>query len=849
MAYDPDFAPASLISQGVGGTEGLRWFALYWVDPIATVLTPGYISNAAELGMRPGDTLRYTDTNRGEWDYYDLVVQEVDAAGAGTVAFPELPPEALPTYDDDLDPSDNAEVPIFLDGRQYRVPIDQAAAAILTGNGVMALNYTPTGGVPRTIRSRIEERRYAADFEVVADGTLDGLGTDNASKLQTAIDYCIANRIPELEMPYGYCVVREPVTIVNPDFAFRLVGPAMRGCFIVMDYEDVGGFFIDATRYDDQSIAARPRHLLIEDISFVHSTNVTPGRGPGILKKHRCTDLRVNRVHASLSGGTAFDLRSIFNSTMSDVTVFGAGHHVAYKATSGVTFAIGQDSTTLTASASHFTADDIGETIRLEGSPMALFVIEDVNSGTEAVVSEPSVRDHLAGTRGAWGTISASTTADSNAVTLKAARLTAADIGRLVVLTDAKAGNDGLSTMGNINGNVPLVTTITGVSGTTVTLEHNATATTSRAELYFPACYFGPDFGTVGLEGINSNTNDFVLRDVNIEQFSGAGMIFDECVNTHADRVKLHAQNALDASVSDLNQSDVNLMVIKSAMAFRGDIEGVVVNSKGQVHVYGQIGNFVIDDITGAQGENQPFLYWDNDEQYGRVIVGDVTRNNYISGRTLQRLVATKNPTPAPMLHGSYTAYRSDEEQLPNLAPIKQAFGSAQDLTELQSYQAAVVSRATADGFEVLMDGGIPTFKGRRTDPSSNFEVLARLAGHGVAPDGNSVEVGAFDIYAANPSGAIVEGRAILRLRNSSNVFTDVVTFGPSSILPPANNARDLGSSDLAWRRVNTAALNLIDGITEPGASAMAALYIDSADGSLKIRFSSGTIKTIATDP
>lgn len=45
-------------------------------------------------------------------------------------------------------------------------------------------------------------------------------------------------------------------------------------------------------------------------------------------------------------------------------------------------------------------------------------------------------------------------------------------------------------------------------------------------------------------------------------------------------------------------------------------------------------------------------------------------------------------------------------------------------------------------------------------------------------------------------------------------------------------------------------ALSLVDGITAPATVAgKALLYVDSADGSLKVKFGSGTIKTLATDP
>ena len=49
------------------------------------------------------------------------------------------------------------------------------------------------------------------------------------------------------------------------------------------------------------------------------------------------------------------------------------------------------------------------------------------------------------------------------------------------------------------------------------------------------------------------------------------------------------------------------------------------------------------------------------------------------------------------------------------------------------------------------------------------------------------------------------------------------------------------------YNRVNV--LYLTDGVTAPGTAAgWALLYVDTADGDLKVKFGDGTTKTIATD-
>jgi hypothetical protein len=68
------------------------------------------------------------------------------------------------------------------------------------------------------------------------------------------------------------------------------------------------------------------------------------------------------------------------------------------------------------------------------------------------------------------------------------------------------------------------------------------------------------------------------------------------------------------------------------------------------------------------------------------------------------------------------------------------------------------------------------------------------------------------------------------------------------------NQSFEQQRSGILERAVNTAvspqSLSLLDGVAAPGATpGKATLYVDTADGDLKVVFADGTIKTIATNP
>ena len=88
-----------------------------------------------------------------------------------------------------------------------------------------------------------------------------------------------------------------------------------------------------------------------------------------------------------------------------------------------------------------------------------------------------------------------------------------------------------------------------------------------------------------------------------------------------------------------------------------------------------------------------------------------------------------------------------------------------------------------------------------------------------------------------------------LSLTGNNGINSTTLTVnGLTGVL--SNKNFDATTSVTAGTFVRGETVRVTDGITAPGAqSGAATIYVDSADGSLKVVFASGTVKTLATDP
>jgi len=141
--------------------------------------------------------------------------------------------------------------------------------------------------------------------------------------------------------------------------------------------------------------------------------------------------------------------------------------------------------------------------------------------------------------------------------------------------------------------------------------------------------------------------------------------------------------------------------------------------------------------------------------------------------------------------------------------------GNFENLT----YTRQRFSGETTGGFEIENDDGNAGILSFRKNGTRNFEITA---------SGSS------------------SAQTLSFLHDQSNDLT-LKTDGP--IIPNDDSTHNLGSTSLAWEHIHGNSLRLVDGVTAPSTvSGFASLYVDTADGDLKIKFGDGTVKTIVTD-
>lgn len=640
-------------------------------------------------------------------------------------------------YELEWQPDDESEAPQYavsrvaenevrsnylIEGQTYRFRLRARS-----GNGKSDWTEYLTATVPADF---VEPVRSIFDFDAVGDGS-----ADDTAAVQAAVDWAKANsRV--VFVPGGYVFkVTEPIDMF-------LAAPAkpwgMRGevgfnssefkCFF--DGFDLAVLSGDSPDYGNTvTNESRGQGPSLDGIRVTFDASVT--QCPVAFSFQRVGNAQLANCSVGASNNTQFRLSNLTNTILGDGNVaYGGGWAYDRKATTGITFAISATGTTLTSSASHFSAEDEGEYILLsEGSSEELFLIASYTSSTSVEVAEAANRTFTTAA-GGWGPATCSTTLDSDLVVAT---------NNQALFTEANSlGRELLFPGAGTNGGALRATVIAVTDDHTLQIDRNASASVTNCRFGGAAVIFAGRTGTFNV------SNDFDAGGWQIENFAGYGLFLAWQTRASASgRVKVHGNPLPQSSTASIGA------VLASNTDFHFDYLSLDSNCVGPGKLQAIGGNKAISvnhlNCTVAQGE--VVIYERNNANAALVSVDVLATNNQVSGDTRAKVADNEDET-SPVIrigcvHDALTAnltmprdviggvYKGLIEGTTAMNPLPGFKGST---------VAGTVTYATQDGHYW------------RVDRIVHFRIRLVVSGISVAPSGN-IQIDGLPYTSANYSG------------------------------------------------------------------------------------------------
>jgi len=351
------------------------------------------------------------------------------------------------------------------------------------------------------------------------------------------------------------------------------------GCQFLVDYNDWTSAAIDITNPSSPTNTNRGFPAWWKDFSIVYNPALTAppigfkARYNSGLQMHNATIMQY-----TVNWGTCLSISSAWNTRLRDVRNVGCGGNISARVMpAGLTFTMASGTSTLTSSAPFFDAADVGTDMVLlsTGSPRELFRISAYTNPTTVTVNRNSSFNHT-GTQGAMGAITGSMTSGSPTLTLSHPNMTSNDIGRTVYVLGAG------TTTGTAVG--ALKSTITAVSGSTVTLANNAGTTAPAGS---------PVIISPAMEVYSENTGAAITNDIRIdglhsEFFGGTGLVITDGVNVRATTWKLHGMNNTTTIGQSNKETQFQAVLVNTDTQLgQGEIEGTAITTDGSIMIQG----------------------------------------------------------------------------------------------------------------------------------------------------------------------------------------------------------------------------------------------------------------------
>jgi hypothetical protein len=175
---------------------------------------------------------------------------------------------------------------------------------------------------------------------------------------------------------------------------------------------------------------------------------------------------------------------------------------------------------------------------------------------------------------------------------------------------------------------------------------------------------------------------------------------------------------------------------------------------------------------------------------------------------------------------------------------------------------AALGGAGLLDGYNFISNARIPLAIGNSTMPISLVATEISVRNQGTEPASSPQNLFKLQSFPASPSAGVgVSIKSSLRtssghIEDPAHIFEMICTDGTLDAEETAFVFKVMAAGAAAAERaridqhgVRAGAFALTDGVTAPSATAgLAKIFVDAADGDLKVIFGDGTVKTIVTD-
>ena len=367
------------------------------------------------------------------------------------------------------------------------------------------------------------------DYGAVGDGVTDDLPAFQAAYTAAFASSTFGTAC--LFIPRGKYRLGDEWDIYRPNAPRRdlvIRGESQWSTFVLAGFYGAGKALIKCV---DPAGATRCSPTSLYDLQL--GTVDRDGPSPVLLDVYGAGESRYESIRFGSSNNTHLRLASLQNVRMRDIVSFYGGKHFDYRDTTGITFTSTSGSSTLTASASIFTALDPGRTISLHRADgtRAKYRISSYVSGTEVVINPATPAITLTGVPGFFEPARITTTAGSNQVSANAQVFTPDDLGRVIYIKGAKNGAYGPALL---RGRITEY-----VSGATVRLDVTADRALTRTEFGVPVV----DLYTPNVAGtLGAGSNDVKVELLHVENYAGIGLVVQNSVFMHVNDAKIHGE-------------------------------------------------------------------------------------------------------------------------------------------------------------------------------------------------------------------------------------------------------------------------------------------------------------------